>query len=467
MSRPRLGHSLLWTFTGAFLAVLLGGVLLQVVILAAVLRPAAQHWRAVTREAIARTTAASVGDAIASGGTDLPAILRRAAGKEPALVFAYRDSTGKVVSSVPPGEGHPGMQILLHALERGRGRRIVATAPVRVNGEKRGELLVVPRMPDRGLWPEGIPRPWVLFLPVAAILAGVAGFLLFRGLARRLEHLEDRVRRVAEGDLDARVADPRRDEIGRLGDALNAMAGRLQESREQLLDADRQRRRFLADVTHDLATPLTTIRGYAETLIDPAVPKSSEETERYLRFIQEEAIRMDALVADLLDLARVESGGIPLDRETIDLADLARAEAERIRPAFVEAGLALDVPLPDAAGPEASADRRRLEQLLSNLLGNALRHVPAGGRVWVRVERAAEGGRLLIVEDDGPGFPAQDLSLVFERFYRGNPARPSGGTGLGLAIVRGIARAHGGDATAENRPGGGARVIVRLPGPVD
>jgi signal transduction histidine kinase len=315
---------------------------------------------------------------------------------------------------------------------------------------------------------EGAPRPWLLFLPLAAILAGVAGFLLFRSLSRRLEHLEDRVRRVASGDLEVRVMQGGRDEIGRLGAAFNSMAARLQQSRERLLEVDQQRRRFLADVTHDLATPLTTIRGYAETLLDPKVPKSPQEVERYLRFIQEEALRMDALVTDLLDLARVESGTLPLQQEPTDLIALAHDVAERMRPSFAEDGSTIAVPEAGERSIVATVDRRRIDQLLANLLGNALRHLPEGGQAMVRFESEGDRKILLIVEDNGPGFGKEDLPHLFERFYRGDPSRRTGGTGLGLAIVRGIARAHGGEARAENSPEGGARIVVSLPRePVD
>ena len=131
----------------------------------------------------------------------------------------------------------------------------------------------------------------------SAILAALAGFLLFRVFARRLATLENNVRRIAEGDLDVRIKGAGHDEIGRLGEAFNVMSENLKESHDRLIDADRQRRRFLADVTHDLSTPLTTIRGYAETLLDPKVPKSQEETARYLQFIQEEA---RAIVASVI-----------------------------------------------------------------------------------------------------------------------------------------------------------------------
>ncbi|MBD3163209.1 MAG: HAMP domain-containing protein, partial [Candidatus Eisenbacteria bacterium] len=445
MSRFRLRRSLLWTFTGAFLLVLLVGIILQGTLVALVLGPAARHWRTTTRNAIARSVADRIEDAVAAGQTDLQPIVRDAALQQGGLVVVYRPIEGRPVGSGADGAplgaleerpfGRPGRRGGPQGPLRGPWRRTAGAAEVAVGGEKIGDVFVLPPRPDPGFRLEGVRRPWLLFLPLAALLAGAAGFLLFRLFARRLAHLEQNVRRVAEGDLGAEVTDPGSDEIGRLGASFNLMARRLRESRDALIAVDRQRRRFLADVTHDLATPLTTIRGYAETLRDPKVPKDPEEIDRYLRFIQEEADRMDGLVADLLDLARVESGQRPLERETVDLRGLVAGEAARLRPRFREAGIALEGPESEGPPVEATVDRRRVEQLLVNVLQNAFQHLPGGGIVRVSVGRSPEDGGEILVEDDGPGFREEDLPHVFERFYRGDPARPSGGTGLGLAIV--------------------------------
>ncbi len=463
----RLRSSLLWTFTGAFLAVLIGGVILQVILISSVLRPAAKHWRSTTRRTVARAVASTVADALEKGREDIGSILLDAVRSDPSLLLVFRDNAGRITASQPPERMRPGMRMMLRGIERGRGQAhrhsVVGHADVVVEGEKRGEILVVPHLPDRAFGLEGAPRPWILFLPLAAILAGIAGFLLFRGLARRLGHLEEMVRRISDGELAVRVADTGSDEIGRLGEAFNEMAAGLEESRRHVQEVDQQRRRFLADVTHDLATPLTTIRGYAETLRNTDVPKDPEETARYLRFIQEEADRMDALVADLLDLARVESGSVPLDIERVDLTEVIRGETQRMRQLFQEGGLRLAGPESAAPTLYASIDPRRIEQLINNLLGNALHYLPSGCGVTVRIEEESDRMVRIIVEDDGPGFSSHDLPHLFERFYRGNPARPSGGTGLGLAIVRGIAHAHGGEAIAENRPQGGAQVTIRIP----
>lgn len=472
MAIHRFRHSLLWTFTGAFLVVLIAGIALQIAIVAGVVRPAALHWRSATRDAIARTVASSIADALVNEDEQIAPILQAAAGKDKTHLVVYRDNDGEMIAS----HDAPGMRRLRmfmrhppgtapHGPGPGRDRPppIFGHAPVMLDGETRGYIYVFPTRPERPFELEGVSHPWLLFLPLAAIIAAAAGFILFRLLARRLATLESNVRRIAEGDLDVRVKGAGNDEIGRLGEAFNVMSESLKESRDRLIDADQQRRRFLADVTHDLSTPLTTIRGYAETLLDPKVPKTQEETARYLQFIQEEAVRMDALVADLLDLARVESGSVVLDREKLDLKGLMRGEVERMRPHFEEGKVGLRGPGETGPEIETSVDRHRIEQLVVNLLRNALQHTPPGGNTSVAVERVGSDSVRIVVEDDGPGFRAEDLPNIFERFYRGDRSRPSGGTGLGLAIVRGIARVHGGDAIAENREEGGARITVTLP----
>ncbi len=459
----RRKRSLLWTFSGAFLLVLVVGILLQWLVMGVVLRPAVRSFNAASREAFAREVAAALSSALAAGEADIEGILERAAPQKRGWVAVFRDAEGRIHSSRRLPAGEVGSPEAREPRGGGRGRWARGGVEVVANGETVGRVIVLPSRREGLVMPPGTPMPGLLFLPVAAIMAAVAGLLLFRWVSRRVERLELTVRQVADGDLDARVVAPGPDEIGRLGESFNAMAARLKESRDSLVEADIQRRRFLADVTHDLSTPLTTIRGYAETLLDPAVPKSGEETQRYLQFIHEEAMRMDALVSDLLELARVESGSLPLEKEPCDLGAIVGGEVERLRVAFREAGIEV-VWEPPAQPIVVEADQRRIERIASNLLGNALRHLPGGSAVAIRIGRATEGGVEIVVEDDGPGFRREDLPFVFDRFYRGDPARRAGGTGLGLAIVRGIARAHGGDALAENRSGGGARVRVRIAG---
>ncbi|MEM9290737.1 MAG: HAMP domain-containing sensor histidine kinase [Acidobacteriota bacterium] len=378
-------------------------------------------------------------------------------------------------------------------LEKGDVEILVRRSVVH-SGVPVGEVLaLLPRswVPRR---PSVTPTGWLLSLPVALILAGGAGVLMLRHLLRRLRALEILAERVEGGDLKARVRVAKADEIGRLGLRLNRMTAALQEARGQLQDADEQRRRLLADVSHELATPLTSIRGYAETLLDPEVPVSEEEREEYLRDVLSEARRMNLLIQDLFELARLEGGVGGLDREILDWTALCRFTLERFRPRFEEAGLRLSW-----VGPESPAwvwaDGRRLEQVLDNLLLNALRYVPRRGTVTLSLEAAvsppaaAPGPPLsaitptvgsgppaathgsaaelavhrLELRDDGPGIAPSELPHIFDRFFRAASARSRSGSGLGLAIVREIVERHGGQVSAHRRDPLGTAFVVLLP----
>jgi two-component system sensor histidine kinase BaeS len=297
------------------------------------------------------------------------------------------------------------------------------------------------------------------------LAAAAAALLMVRVLVKRLRALETVAARVAEGDLSARIETSGADEIGGLEERFNRMTERLAAARDAVDETDRQRRRLLADITHELATPLTSIRGYVETLLDPGVPVTVEERTGYLRDVLEEAQRLDLLSSDLLDLARLEAGAQPLKRVRLDWSALCQNAARRFEPRFREAGLRLEwIGTP----PEAwvMADGRRMEQVIENLLVNALRYVPRGGTVRLGLDRVASAGGdrfRLAVSDDGPGIADQDLPHVFERFYRASHAREGTGSGLGLAIVREIVVRHGGEARAEHHAPRGARFVVELP----
>jgi len=303
----------------------------------------------------------------------------------------------------------------------------------------------------------------LLFLPIAVLIAGTAGLLLFRKLTGRIRSLGTLVERVAEGDLEVRVAGHGTDEIGRLGEGLNRMTESLALARDNEEAIEKQRRRLLADISHELATPLTSIRGYAETLLNPDVPVSGEEQTDYLENVLEESKRMDLLIADILELSRLESGAIELNLERLDWASLSSNTVERFSTRYREAGLGLSWEN-SIEGAWVMADGRRLEHVLENLLANALRYVPRGGKVSVSLTRSADSERLrLIVIDDGPGIPGDQLPHIFDRFYRADPARSSGGTGLGLAIVKEIVVRHGGSVQAEPSTPSGLTLVVELP----
>jgi len=306
-----------------------------------------------------------------------------------------------------------------------------------------------------------------MFLPLALLVAGGAGLILLQLLLRRLRRLEELAARVTDGDLTARVPDPGNDEIGLLARRLNLMIETLAASRAELEAVDRQRRRLLQDISHELATPLTSIRGFAETLTDDAVPLTAEERRRYLDDLLGESERLGALVNDLLEITRLEAGASPLSPEELDWAALCRNTVHRFRDRFDRAGVTLaGENLQEPAS--VTADGRRLEQVIENLLTNTLRYVPRGETVTVSLERDGAAARLLVA-DTGPGIPETEIGQVFDRFYRADPARAaspdaSAGTGLGLAIVREIVEGHGGTVSAENREPHGLVIRVDLPG---
>ena len=285
-----------------------------------------------------------------------------------------------------------------------------------------------------------------LALAVAAAVAANLG----RRLTRPLREAEAATRRIAEGDLAARVPEaPGNDELAALSRSINAMAAALERSRGL-------ERQFLLAVSHDLRTPLTSIRGYAEALTErKAKPAQAAAV------ILSESRRLERLVGDLLELARLESRRFSLDMRTTDVAEVVTHTAEGFRPAAGEAGVKLAVRSAAAPGTlMATVDPDRLAQVVANLVENALKF--AARSISVGTGRA-QGQVSVWVEDDGPGIPGDDLANVFERFYMVTraPARQVG-SGLGLAIVRELVDAMGGEVRAESGTGRGARMVVIL-----
>jgi two-component system sensor histidine kinase BaeS len=345
--------------------------------------------------------------------------------------------------------------------EAGLPYALVAHRTVSIHGERFGDAAAIATATPHGLAALPEARALLLFLPSAVLASAVAGLLMVRILVGRLRALEAFATRVTEGELAARVRVKGADEIARLEERFNLMTERLAAARAQLEQTDQQRRRLLTDISHELATPLTSIRGYVETLLDPAVPQTPEERTACLIDVREEAKRLDQLISELFELTRLEAGALPLRRERLDWMALCRNTTRRFAPRLAEAGLTLAW-TGDSEASWVLADGRRLEQVIENLLANALRYVPAGGHLSLGLDRA--GGRYrLSVSDDGPGIAAEDLPHVFERFFRADSARPLGGTGLGLAIVREIVTQHGGEVRAEPCSPRGARFIVELP----
>lgn len=331
------------------------------------------------------------------------------------------------------------------------GRRRLAFAPVRWQGETVAMVLVSPSVGGRRI--AEVLGPWITIGALLLLAGGTAfaALLVFRPAHTQLRALETAAGRLGEGDLSARAPVGGGDEVAAVAEAFNRMASELSARQAELEDADRARRQLLADVSHELMTPLTAIRGYAETLTLPQFQPAVPEGQHYVQIIQEEVERIERLVGDLLDLARYEADGVSFVYEEVRVADLFERVVNRHQNAAHEKGVAIAVVLPN---PDLRivVDPGRMEQALQNLAANALRHTPTGGRVTLGAEAA--GDRVLLrVADTGAGIPADHLPHVFDRFYKADPSRTQTGSGLGLSIVRAIVERHGGRVTARSTPG--------------
>jgi signal transduction histidine kinase len=282
--------------------------------------------------------------------------------------------------------------------------------------------------------------------------------LLTRWLTAPLRDLQAGAAALAS-DHTVRVEPTGPRETHDLAVAFNDLAEEIETSSEELHEEERRKSRFVSDVSHELRSPLTGIRLAAETLLDGDV--GPEDEKRFLGTIIRESDRLAGLANDLLQLQRIEgaTGELPLAR--VDLTQTARLAVEANEPLAMERGVTVKV---EGVSPMVLGSRDRLQQVVGNLVDNAVRHSPAGTAVTVAL--AGEGDdAVLRVTDEGPGIPAADLANLFQRFYRAQYSRDraSGGAGLGLAIVKAIVTSHRGSVEAANRPEGGAVFTVRLP----
>ncbi len=309
--------------------------------------------------------------------------------------------------------------------------------------------------------------PTLGIIAVGLLIAGtsLAALLIFWPTRRRLRSLQQAARSIGAGASGARATESGRDEVAMLARAFNEMADGLEERTQALVAANESRRQLLADVSHELMTPLAAISGYVETMTMADVKLDEPTRQRYLGIVAEESDRLEHIIGDLLDLARVEGGGGVWKREPVPVSALFERVLHRHDPLLRSRHITLDSSVAPGVS-DVIGDPNRLEQALQNLAANAVRHTPEGGRVALTADRVDDGVRLAI-EDSGPGIPPEHLPRIFDRFYKVDVSRtgtpmPSG-SGLGLSIVQAIVRRHGGRISAGNADGGGARFEIVLP----
>lgn len=412
----------------------------------------------------------------AKAGTERPAVLRaiRQTLKLEDAALIYINPAGTVVTALPAGLSPADIDVA--AVESGlttsgrRGNLVYAVAPVSLSQAERerfpalrsGGSVAVLLTRDVG----GVGPSWGYFIVAGAAALAVAALVatqMSRRMARPLVEAMEVTGRIASGDLESRVPVRRSDypEFASLAGSVNDMAQKLEDGRAR-------EQHLLLAVSHDLRTPLTSIRGFAEAIQDGAVEDSAVAAD----VIIAEARRLERLVGDLLDLTKLEAHQMSIAMRPTDIAEVVSTTAEGFGPAAARNGRRVTVDGPDGSEPAievptliAAADPDRLAQLLANLIENGLTFARSAVTVSLADDRAA-GEAMITVEDDGPGIAPDELPRVFERFYRGDrgPNRLMG-SGLGLAIVAELAAAMGGTVEAKSPlgPDGGSRFVVRLP----
>jgi two-component system sensor histidine kinase BaeS len=399
------------------------------------------------QEATRRDVAAALADAYREAGTWEAADLRPAAAVAVAggAVLDVRDAHGAEVVSPPaglwPGPSSP------------RAMGPARSLPVVVAGERVGTGLIrfpagAQRAPERELR-DALAHTTVVGVAIATGVAILAAALVSHAITRPLRRLTAAARELESGDRSARVKIDAAGELGELGRAFDRMAASLERE-------DELRRSLVADIAHELRTPVTVLQAETEAMLDGIHPAD----DRGLGHLHDEAVRLGQVVGDLEALAAAQAASLRLELRSLDLAEVVRDAVKTLAPGFAESGVRLETSLESV---RVVGDEARLFQTTRNLLSNALKFTPPGGLVSVGVA-ARRGDALIVVRDTGTGIPADEIPHVFERFWRGRGARTTTGSGIGLAVVAELVRAHGGRVEVGSSPGQGSVFTVILPG---
>lgn len=465
--------SLYWRVAVAFVGFLAVLLVAQALLFVWLARNTGGLFPATSNIRLAELVAADLRDALEDDpDADLDARIQAEYGRT-AQRFVVVFSDGRTFSNrriPPPGLAQNAARVL-GRMREGRparprrqpaqGPRGGAFAPIVVEGTLVGIVAVPPgAAPLANVLQTLGPTMGLSGLVLLILGAGAAAVFVFRPVRHRLGELERAAQRLGAGDSSARAPEHGADEVAALARSFNRMAADLQARTNALVQADKARRQLLADVSHELMTPLTSMRGYVETLAMAELKLDTATRERYLRVVDEETRRLERLVGDLLDLARLEGGGGALRHAPVSVPALFERVRARHAREVTERRITLTTQV-DAGAETVMGDDDRLEQVVQNLAANALRHVPDGGRLALDAARRGQTVHLTI-RDNGPGIPDSHLPLIFDRFYKVDASRSGGGSGLGLSIVKGIVDAHGGTITARNEDGAVFEIVLPL-----
>jgi signal transduction histidine kinase len=296
---------------------------------------------------------------------------------------------------------------------------------------------------------------WIPVAVVFVVILLVAGKKMADRIAGPLKEMEQVAYKMSQGDYESQIPIHTSDEVGRLAKAFNVMA-------KAIYEEDMRKREFLANVSHELRTPLSYVKGYSEAILEGIV-KTKEEETKYVKLIHREASRMERLVRDLLDLAQLEGKSVPLQKVPLAFSQVIEDTLAKYEPFLLEKQLTLTTDLNPDIIIEGDADR--MEQVIHNLLDNAIRYTPKSGTIHVQLEQKDDTHCQLMIRDSGKGIPKDKLPFLGQRFFRVDQARTraEGGTGLGLAIVKQIVHLHDGTLSFVSEEGQGTTVFIHLP----
>jgi len=293
---------------------------------------------------------------------------------------------------------------------------------------------------------------WISAL-VAIVIAIILGLLFSRLITRPLKRLIVSAKAIASGDLSQRVINKRQDEVGELSQAFNDMA-------EKLKNKELSRRRLIADITHELRTPLSVIQSNLEAWIDGVIPATPEQ----IVSVHDETVLLSRLFTDLRDLSLFEEGKFKLHCASTNLVDIVNTEVSGITAQAQQKGISISTDMPEEL-PAVFVDASRIRQVFHNLLDNAFRYTPVGGTIKIKTNSSAPGWVTICISDTGSGISSEDLPYVFNHLYKAEKSRQRGhsGSGLGLAIVKQLVEAHGGKVWVDSELGKGSTFCFTLP----
>lgn len=339
--------------------------------------------------------------------------------------------------------------------ERWRNQQFIASdSPVTINGEHAAHVFMFASTAHIQRVVEHLKDQFIIAGLITVIMTVIAIFLLSRFITMPLIRMKEATEQLSKGNNKVELRMNRNDELGELARAINKLSTDLAELKSA-------RNEFLASISHELRTPLTYIKGYADIISRPDIPK--QERDRYIGIVREESGHLASLIQNLFELAKMDDHQFSVQLQDVDLGSLLRQVASLVRPAFEAKGIDLEIHCsPDI---QASVDPDRFQQVLLNVLDNARKHSEAGGHVVLSAS-PVEGGVEVSVADEGEGIPAADLPYVFDRLYRVEKSRSrlSGGTGLGLSIAKEIVELHGGSIEIDSETGRGTRVRINVKG---